>query len=176
MAYKERVQILTESEQSNFYGPPVLNIEEQRFFFVLNDKELLEANTFRNRKLSCMFIVLFGYFKVKPVVLNPGYHQIKQDLKYVYQSVLPGIGFRPFNLSQKESERIYQRIFSLMDYQRWSLKKHQAELIKHLTEQAKAWLDPRNLFDESVGYLSNQKIAIPAYSTRSEFKKSLARS
>ncbi len=34
MAYKERVQILTESEQSNFYGPPVLNIEEQRFFFV----------------------------------------------------------------------------------------------------------------------------------------------
>lgn len=165
MAYKERVQILTESEQSNFYGPPVLNIEEQRFFFVLNDKELLEANTFRNRKLSCMFIVLFGYFKVKPVVLNPGYHQIKQDLKYVYQSVLPGIGFRPFNLSQKESERIYQRIFSLMDYQRWSLKKHQAELIKHLTEQAKAWLDPRNLFDESVGYLSNQKIAIPAYST-----------
>jgi len=165
MAFEERVQILTDSEQSNLYDPPVLTIEEQRFFFTLNDKEQLETPKFQSRKLHCMFIVLFGYFKVKPVVLNPGYHQIKQDLKYVYQSVLPGPGFRPFNLSQKENERIYQRIFRLQRYHRWRNKKHQAGLFNYLSEQAKAWLDPRALFDESIGYLSNQKIAIPAYST-----------
>ena len=113
MAFQERVQILTDSEQFDFYNPPVFNSDDQRFFFALNDKELFEANKFRNRRLGCMFIVLLGYFKVKPVVLNPGYHQIKQDLKYVYKSVLPGSGFRPFNLSQKENERIYQRIFNL---------------------------------------------------------------
>ncbi len=142
MAFEERVQILTDAEQSNFYSPPVLTIEEQRFFFTLNDKERLEIpKFFRNRKLHCMFIVLFGYFKVKPVVPDPGYHQIKQDLKYVYQSVLPGAGFRPFNLSQKENERIYQRIFELQGYQRWSVQKHKAELLNYLKDQAKAWLD-----------------------------------
>lgn len=77
-----------------------------------------------------MFVVLLGYFKVKPVVLNPGYHQIKQDLKYVYQSVLPSTGFRPFNLTQKENERIYQRIFNLHNYQRWSIKKTSSRVIK----------------------------------------------
>ncbi len=133
MAFEERVQILTDSEQSNLYGPPVLTIEEQRFFFILNDKEQLETPKFQSRKLRCMFIVLFGYFKVKPIVLNPGYHQIKQDLKYVYQSVLPGPGFRPFNLSQKENERIYQRIFKLQVYQRWRKQKHQAGLFNYLS-------------------------------------------
>jgi hypothetical protein len=28
-----------------------------------------------------MFVVLLEYFKVKPIMLSPGYHQIKQDLK-----------------------------------------------------------------------------------------------
>ncbi len=45
-----------------------------------------------------MLVVLLGYFKAKPVVLNPGFHQIKQDLKYVYQTVLPGPGGNDSNL------------------------------------------------------------------------------
>lgn len=89
-----------------------------------------------------MFIVLLGYFKAKPVVLNPGFHQIKHDLKHVHETVLPGPGFRPFNLSQKENERIYKRIFELCEYQRWSFKAHGSALVAHLTQQAKAWSAP----------------------------------
>jgi len=112
-----------------------------------------------------MLVVLLGYFKAKPVVLNPGFHQIKQDLKYAHQSVLPGPGCRPFNLSPKENERIYQRIFQLCNYQRWNAKDHEVALRAHLTHQARAWAAPRHLFDAVIEYLSVQKIAIPAYST-----------
>ncbi len=43
-----------------------------------------------------MFVVLVGYFKVKPIVLSPAYRQVKHDLKHVYETVLPGLGLRPF--------------------------------------------------------------------------------
>ncbi|WP_261845161.1 Tn3 family transposase [Aliamphritea ceti] len=165
MAYKERVQILSDAEQSDFYNPPIFASNDQRFFFALNDQELTVANKLRNRGLRYMFVVLLGYFKAKPVVLNPGFHQIKHDLKHVYQSVLLGPGFRPFNLSQKENERIYQEIFNLCEYQRWSIKSHRTSLVDYLTEQTKAWSAPRNLFDAAIEYLSGHKIAIPAYST-----------
>ena len=112
-----------------------------------------------------MFVVLLGYFKAKPVVLNPGFHQIKHDLKHVYQSVLMGFGFRPFKLSLKENERVYQEIFNLCEYQRWSIKSHRTSLVDSLTEQTKAWSAPRNLFDAAIEYFSGHKIAIPAYST-----------
>lgn len=85
-----------------------------------------------------MLVVLLGYFKAKPVVLNPGFHQIKQDLKYVYQTVLPCPCCRPFNLTPKENERIYQRVFQLCNYQRWNVKDHGAALRDYLSQQARA--------------------------------------
>jgi len=69
MTFEERVEILSEAEQGEFYGPP-------------------------------------------------GFHQIKQDLKYVHHTVLSGPGCRPFNRTTKENERVYQRIFQLCNYQR----------------------------------------------------------
>lgn len=59
-----------------------------------------------------MLVVLLGYFKAKPVVFNPGFHQINPDLKYVYQTILPGPGCRPFNLTPKENGRISNVFFS----------------------------------------------------------------
>ena len=91
MAFEERVQILSEAEQDELYGPPAFTSADQRFFFSLNDKELAIAKSLRHRGQRYMLVVLLGYFKAKPVVLNPGFHQIKQDLKYVYQTVLPGV-------------------------------------------------------------------------------------
>ena len=41
MAFDERVQILSEAEQEQFYGPPAFTSADQRFFFSLNDKELV---------------------------------------------------------------------------------------------------------------------------------------
>lgn len=163
MPTEKRIKILTEAEISELFSPPVLNLNDQRFFFTLNDTELRESKKIRERNHRCMFVVLLGYFKVKPVMLSPGYHQVKQDLKYVYKEVFPGAGFRPFNLTQKARVRIYQRIFKLTDHQRWQEKVHIAELIKSLSEHARFWVQPRSLFDSAIEFLSANKIAIPRY-------------
>ena len=164
MAFNERIQILSQTEQSNLYDPPILTPEDQRFFFTLNDQELSVAKKLRNRQRRYMFVLLLGYFKAKPIILNPGYHQIKHDLRYLIENVFPGPGFRPFNLSSRECERLYGRVLALCDYQRWNAN-HQIDLVDYLTKQSKAWSAPRYLFDEAVEYLSSAKIAIPGYST-----------
>ncbi|MFK7975221.1 MAG: Tn3 family transposase [Halioglobus sp.] len=165
MAFQERVQILTEAEQADFYGSPNLTVNDQRFFFALNDKEREVASKFRVRSQRCMFVVLLGYFKVRPIVLRPRYHRIKTDLEYVSQSVFPGAGHRPFNLPQKECVRIYRRVFSLCNYERWDSNLHEEGLALYLKEQAKVWAQPRCMFDAAVEYLSNHRVSLPAYST-----------
>ncbi len=165
MTTEKRLKLLTESEVQEFYSPPLLMANDQRFFFALNERERFICKKLRQRRTRCMLTLLLGYFKAKPVVLMPRYHQLKTDLKYISQDVFPGPGLGPFTLDQKEKERIYSRIFELTGYQAWSSRDHLPPLLDYLSSQARAWLAPRHLFDSTVEYLSQHKIAIPAYST-----------
>lgn len=164
MAIEKRIKILTEAEIADLFGPPVLNENDQRFFFTLNDHELAISQKIRRRDQRCMFTVLLGYFKVKPITLSPGYHQIKHDVKYVCSEVFPGPGLRPFNLTQKSRVRIYQRIYELTNHHRWENELHSAALTTDLSEHAQVWAQPRSLFDRAIEYLSAQQISIPGYS------------
>lgn len=163
MPTEKRLKILTEAEIADLFGPPVLNLNDQRFFFALNEIELAQCQKIRRRDQRCMFVVLLGYFKVKPITLIPGYHQIKHDIKYVCSEVIPGSGLSPFNLAQKTRVRIYHRIYELAGHERWENERHSAALIKDLSEHARAWAQPRSLFDRAIEYLSVQKIGIPGY-------------
>lgn len=53
-----------------------------------------------------MLVVLLGYFKSRPIPIIPKYSQIKADLKFVAQEILPGLGLKPFNLKQRDKDRI----------------------------------------------------------------------
>ena len=122
MAIEKRIKILAYSEITNLFDPAILNINDQRFFFALNDAELAECKKIRDRSQRCMFVVQLGYFKVKPIILSPAYHQVKHDLKYIYQTVLPGLGLRPFSMDQKAKDRLYRRILCLCGHERWDEK------------------------------------------------------
>ena len=87
MAFEERVQILSEVEQDEFYGAPAFITADQRFFFSLNDKKLAIAKSLRHLGQRYMLVVLLGYFKAKPVVLNPGIHQIKDQRGHLNENL-----------------------------------------------------------------------------------------
>lgn len=165
MAIEKRIKILIEAEINELYNPPALNIQDQRFYFALNDIELAECKKIRERNLRCMFVLLLGYFKVKPVTLSPKFHQIKNDLKFIGSEVFPGPGFRPFNISRKIRARLYKRVFSLLGYQRWENTLHGDALSVDLIDCATSWVQPRSLLDRAIEYLSAEKIAIPGYTT-----------
>jgi hypothetical protein len=158
MPTEKRLKILTETEIADLFGPPTLNSNDQRFFFALNEIELIHCQKIRRRDQRCMFVVLLGYFKVKPITLSPGYHQIKQDIKYVCSEVFPGSGPSPFNLTRKAWVRVYNRVLEVTGHQRWKNERHRAALTRDLIEHAQAWAQPRSLFDRAIEYLSAQKI------------------
>ena len=162
---EKRVKILSEAEIDELYSPPTFNPQDQRFFFSLNDVEIRAMQKVRERRNKCMFVVLLGYFKSRPITIFPKYNQIKTDLKFVTQEVLPGLGLKPFNLKQRDKDRLYVRIFELLGYSAWNEKSHSELLFSALLEQANSWAAPRALFDAATEFLAHNKIAIPAYST-----------
>lgn len=113
MTTEKRIKIITESEVQELYSPPPFIVNDQRFFFALDDREQEACKNVRQRRSRCMLTLLLGYFKAKPVILIPRYHQVKADLKYISQNIIPGPGFTPFTLTQKEKDRLYSRIFEL---------------------------------------------------------------
>ncbi len=165
MATEKRIKILSEAEIDELYSAPVFNESDQRFFFTLNDAESDACRRIRSRQHTCVFVLLLGYFKSKPVPIVPKYGQIKSDLKFVTSTILQGQGLRPFNLSQRDKDRLFTRIFSLLKHVQWKEQDHLPVLADALLEQAASWAAPRALFDAAIEYLAYQRIAIPAYST-----------
>jgi hypothetical protein len=165
MAHEERIQILTSAEESELYGPPNLSASEQRFLFSFNDMEINRIYRQQSRQTRCMFAVLLGYFKCRPIPIYPSYHAVKKDVQYIVEHVLAGSGLRPFNLDTKTISRMHQKIFELEGYQRFTSRKHHQWLYDHLLESAESWAAPRALFEAAIEHLSLSKIAIPAYST-----------
>lgn len=161
----KRINILTEAEIDELYSAPTFNQQDQRFFFSLNEVEIRAIQKVRDRRNKCMLVVLLGYFKSRPIPIIPKYSQIKADIKFVAQEILPGLGLKPFNLKQRDKDRIYTRIFELLEYSAWNEKYHNSLLFNALLEQANSWSVPRALFDTAIEFLAHNKIAIPAYST-----------
>ncbi len=73
MPYKERLTVLHEAEINDLYGVPSLSLEEKRISFTLNDLEQDVIKSIRDRNHKCYAIALLGYFKIKPIQLNPAY-------------------------------------------------------------------------------------------------------
>ncbi len=163
MAYTERLQILIESEINDLYSPPSFTLEERRFYFSLNDKESKAVKSLRNRAHRCFFVALLGYFKSRPVILSPSFGDIEDDLQFIAKEQLQGHGIRRFSLNQRQRDRLYQKVFELLNYNKWQVQKHRIDLITHLQQSAKAWIEPRYLFDATTEYLSLHRIAIPKY-------------
>jgi TnpA family transposase len=138
---------------------------DQRFFFALNDRELEVINRIRYRKHRVVAIALLGYFKSKPILLNPSFKSMQADLSYISELYFKELKYRRFSLKADQKSRLYERVLLLLGISNWNDIEHQAGLVTYLREKANSWAAPRALFDAAIEYLALNKIAIPAYST-----------
>jgi hypothetical protein len=99
---RKHLAILRQSEIQDLFGPPRLTIEEKRFYFTLNDLELKSFQSIRDRQQRCYFVLLLGYFKVKPVMLNIGFSDVRDDLDFVRAEYLPGSSTKKQNLTKSQ--------------------------------------------------------------------------
>lgn len=158
----KRRALLLDSEIRDLYGAPKLTFEQKRYYFSLNDPEFHAIRSIRNRYNRLYFVLLLGYFKVKPVVLNIRYSDVREDLQFIAGEFFPGMKLKRKNLSAMHKVRICRRIFQLLDYQPFD-DGGEAGLSRHALAAAAASIESRFLFDESIDYLAKHRIAIPKY-------------
>ena len=131
MSRNKRLSILTAAEVEDLYGVPSFNESYQRFYFMLNDKELAEISRIRQRKYRCVAIALLGYFKCKPVLLNPRYKSMQDDLVFIARFHYRDLTFRRFSLKPDQKSRIYARVLSIVGVSNWNDKRHQPQLVSY---------------------------------------------
>ena len=163
MPYKERLTILHTAEINDLFGVPSLSLEEKRVGFALNDLEQDVIKSIRARNHKCYAIALLGYFKIKPIQLNPTFKKLQEDLTFIAEAYFPQFKVPRFSVSGKQKTRIYDKLLSLQNFEAWDANQHQEPLISYLQQVAKSWIEPRFLFDACTEYLARNHIAIPKY-------------
>jgi hypothetical protein len=159
----KRLSILLDSEINELYSPPSLTPEQSRYYFSLNDIEVESFNRLQDRYSRVYFVLLLGYFKIKPVILNFTFSQVKNDFKFVASEYFAGEKFKQRNLDPSQKTRLYRRVFSLVNYKSFS-NDVRISLQKETTHISTVSIESRYILDECIAYLSRNKIAIPKYS------------
>ena len=150
-------------EYRDLYDPPHFNENDRNYFFNLNDLETSTLKQFRIVQNKAHFILLLGYFKAKPVTLTFTWGMVKSDLTHIYARYFPKARLIRKNLNKDAKSNIYQKVFSLTSFQRFS-EQHQKRLHKQADSAVAIRADNKTVFDECVTYLNQQWIALPALS------------
>ncbi len=147
----KRLSILLESEINELYSPPSLTSEQRRHYFSLNDIELDSFNRLKDRYSQLYFVLLLGYFKIKPVILNFTFSQIKDDINFVASEYFSGRKFKQQNIYRTQKSRLYNRVLNIVKYNSFS-KEGAVQLQENAIEIATVNIESRYIFDECVDY------------------------
>jgi hypothetical protein len=109
---RRRRTILLDSEIGELYGAPQLTPEQKRHYFSLNDPESDALRSIRDRYTKVYFVLLLGYFKVKPVVLNLRHSEVRNDLQFIAEELFPGMKLVRKNLSPCKRREFITAYFS----------------------------------------------------------------
>jgi hypothetical protein len=136
MPNSKRLTILNEAEVKDLYGVPSLSLEEKRVSFVINDMEQDIIQSIRDRRHKCYAIALRGYFKIKPIQLNPSYKELQEDLDFIAKAYFPKYKVPRSSISRFQKTRIYDKILHLLDFKTWDVEQHHKPLTTYLQQLA----------------------------------------
>lgn len=159
----KRIEILTEAEVDELYCVPQFTDEQREKYFDLDEVEKV-LNSRRNEGITNAYhILLLGYFKYKPVVLNFTVADVKADLIYIRNKYTLQLKLTQAELNSAQKSRIYNTILNFSGYSSYNESEHQ--LASFVSRVAAQIVEPREIFDNCVHHLNERKVAIPAYST-----------
>ena len=114
----KRLSILSSPEVQEIYRVPRFNPRERDYFFTFTDGELAAVKRFHSDCNRIHFLLILGYFKVKPVSLIYNWKEIEADYQYISERYYPSASKEMQNISRFTRSRLYRKIFDIVDYQR----------------------------------------------------------
>lgn len=145
MSRDKRLSILTAAEIEDLYSVPSFNESYQRFYFALNDKELAELSRIRQRKYRCVAVALLGYFKCKPILLNPSYKSMQDDLAFIARFHFKDLKFRRFSLKADQNPASMSVFYQLLESTAGKISNINPGLLNICWSALKAGWHPRTL-------------------------------
>ena len=158
-----RLEVLTESEIDELYSIPNFTEEQRAEYFSLNDleKDLIPDNI--DPLYKAYRELILGYLKYKPVVMTLDVDKIKGDLDFIRKRDVLHMKLPRTLLDSSQKTRIYSAIFAMTGHSFYDEKKH--HLCDFISKVSKEITHPKEIFDRCIGYLSDYKVVVPAYST-----------
>ncbi len=158
-----RIEILTDSEINELYGVPRFSDAEREEYFVLHGKETALYSNRHDAITNAYGILLLGYLKYKPVLLDVSVDAVKSDLVYIRHKYDIPLKLTQAKLTPTQKSRIYQSILKYGGYQQFDESSNQ--LLDFVVQLTKQIVEPREIFDGCIHHLNATKVVIPGYST-----------
>lgn len=159
----KRIHILEESEINELYNTPQFTDSQRDTYFDLDESEKALFSGRNEAIINAYRILLLGYLKHKPVILDPTLIDVKADLIYIRDKYKIPLKLTKAELTPTQKSRIYSTILAFGGYELFDEDRHcLTDFVVHLTKQV---IEPRAIFDGCIHHLVSRKIAIPAYST-----------
>jgi TnpA family transposase len=159
-----RIKLLQSTEIKSFDSPPLLNDEQQAFFFTVPEELVSEFDSLRQPYTRLGFLLQLGYFRSQGRFYDTRDFR-QEDVQY---------------LAQRYRIPLH-RFVLLNEYSAQSKEQHQAKILRHLAwssfEECKVEFEhhvdllverqllPRKILWEIREYLFRQRIEAPAYDT-----------
>jgi len=127
----KRLSILSQPSIHEIYSIPKFNSEERDYFFTFNEAELKASKQFHSHRNRVYFLLMLGYFNIKPVCLIYNWNEIETDYEYISKKYFPAANKKKHNIDRFTRRRLYKKVFEIVEYQRYD-KTIESELVKHL--------------------------------------------
>ncbi|MDE9528107.1 DUF4158 domain-containing protein [Xenorhabdus bovienii] len=159
-----RIQILKTDEIDELYRRPEFNQTEREEYFALNDTLFEQVRAMEKFENRIYFILFIGYFRAQPVI--PKFHlkEVRQDVQYICQTYFSGAKPRYTELVKSTRSRLISQVLTLLNFEQLTSSMND-KLVMRLQDVATIYTDPRYIFDECLAFFSQQRIALPAYSS-----------
>lgn len=160
----KRLRIITNNEIQELYGFPHFTCEEREIYFSLNHSEEKELEHLRGVPSKVYFILQMGYFKAKKMFFTFQFHEVKEDLNYIFARYFTQEEIVKRDLPISTKNILQERIIKFFNYQ------HCTQENKKILQEKAYYLatihaNPIYIFKELLNYLVSQRIVLPGYST-----------
>ncbi len=153
------LEILSNNEQEQFDKKPKFSDTQREYYFNLNDYEKSFISPKDTRERTIYYILLLGYFKFEPKVLNFTLSDVADDVEFIKMRYFEGKRIRMFELSPKQKSRIYEDVFTASGFNQF--KDKEDEICLFLEDSVKIDISKRSLLISLLDRIQFLNCTIP---------------
>jgi len=159
-------RVLPTKERKRYDKPCLLDAKERKSFFTLNDDGVRITSGIKSDINKVGFILQYGYFQATRMFFDPEKYY-KSDISYLKEMLSITT---PLDLMEYERTTRWRHQKQILDIFAWKMfgKIERKELYDYSIQLTRNTLNSKKIFDRSIGFLLDNRIEVPAYSTMAE--------